>query len=194
CDNECTGQFLKPGNGSRKSLLATSLTTPCRPIARQSLRFGTTSSSFGTGNYSAAAREQGWSGRKWRNWPTSSSPSRVSYTLGPVCALPSNTRGRSRVPELGSLGSVRGALGNERPYRERSLRAEIDALLGFLQSDPGMENANNEAQERTHSAGPVRAGRASRVAGPLTEGTAGNAGRSPAARDRGGAGKRGGRR
>src|SRR5436190_1460979 len=76
----------------------------------------------------------------------------------------------------------------------RSLRTEIDALLGFLQSDSGMENANNEAQERTHSAGPVRAGRASRIAGPLTEGTAGNVGRSPAARDRGGAGKRGGRR
>src|SRR6202048_3973513 len=76
----------------------------------------------------------------------------------------------------------------------RSLRAEIDALLGFFHSDSGMENANNEAQERKHSAGPVRAGRASRLAGPLTEGTAGNAGRSPAARDRGGAGKRGGRR
>src|SRR5437588_8157273 len=76
----------------------------------------------------------------------------------------------------------------------RSLRAEIDALLGFLQSDSGMENANNEAQERTHSAGPVRAGRASRVANALTEGTAGNAGRSPTDRDRGGAGKREGRR
>jgi hypothetical protein len=76
----------------------------------------------------------------------------------------------------------------------RSLRAEIDALLGFFHSDSGMENATNEAQERKHSAGPVRAGRASRLAGPLTEGTAGNAGRSPAARDRGGAGKRGGRR
>src|ERR1700720_2858602 len=76
----------------------------------------------------------------------------------------------------------------------RSLRAEIDALLGFLHSDSGMENANNEAQERKHSAGPVRAGRASRLAGLLTEGTTGNAGRSPAARDRGGAGKRGDRR
>jgi len=28
----------------------------------------------------------------------------------------------------------------------RSLRAEIDALLSFLQSDLGMENANNEVQ------------------------------------------------
>ena len=38
----------------------------------------------------------------------------------------------------------------------RSVRAEIDALLSFLQSDPGMEKVNNEAQERKHSAGPVR--------------------------------------
>src|SRR6266567_7550144 len=76
----------------------------------------------------------------------------------------------------------------------RSLRAEIDALLGFFHSDSGMENATNEAQERKHSAGPVRAGRASRLAGPLTERTAGNAGRSPAVRDRGSAGKRGSRR
>src|SRR6516225_3188864 len=40
----------------------------------------------------------------------------------------------------------------------RSLRAEIDALLSFLQSDAGMEHANNEAQERKRSAGPVRTG------------------------------------
>src|SRR6266849_3421028 len=76
----------------------------------------------------------------------------------------------------------------------RSLRAEIDALLGCLQSDSGMEDANNEVQERTHSARPVRAGRAARLAGPLADGAAGNAGRSPAARDRGGAGRRGGGR
>src|SRR5260221_2273623 len=76
----------------------------------------------------------------------------------------------------------------------RSLRAEIDALLGFLRSDSGMEDANNEAQERKHSARPVRAGRAARLGGPLAEGAAGNAGRSPAARDRGGAGRRGGGR
>src|SRR6201987_999640 len=76
----------------------------------------------------------------------------------------------------------------------RSLRAEIDVLLGFFQSDSGVENGNNEAQERKHSAGPVRPGRASCPASPLTEGTADKAGRSPAARDRGGAGKRGGRR
>ncbi len=32
---------------------------------------------------------------------------------------PLHTRGGSRVPELGSHGSVRGARGNSRPYRER---------------------------------------------------------------------------
>src|SRR5436309_11065214 len=47
----------------------------------------------------------------------------------------------------------------------RSLRAEIDALLGIFHSDSGMENATNEAQERKNSAGPVRAGPASRLAG-----------------------------
>src|SRR3954454_23256404 len=31
---------------------------------------------------------------------------------------PSHTQGGSRVPELGPLGSVRGALSNERPYRD----------------------------------------------------------------------------
>src|SRR6516165_8373187 len=72
----------------------------------------------------------------------------------------------------------------------RSLRAEIDALLSFLQFDPGMENANNEAQERKHSAGPIRAEQAARLTGPLTQGPAGSVGQSPAARDRGSAGKR----
>src|SRR5947207_14752916 len=33
-------------------------------------------------------------------------------------ALPSHTQGGSRMPELGPLGSVRGALSNERPYRD----------------------------------------------------------------------------
>ena len=57
-----------------------------------------------------------------RNWPMDFSPRRESCILGRVCASPSDTRGRSRVPELGSLGTVRGALGNERPYREPSAR------------------------------------------------------------------------
>ena len=117
CDDEYTGQFLKPGNGSGKSSPGISPTMPCRPMARRLLHFATTSSSSGIGGCAGAAREHAWYGRRWRSWRTSSFPSRVSCTPGPVYALPSDTRGRSRVPELGSLGSVRGALSNGRPYR-----------------------------------------------------------------------------
>src|SRR5579864_2549968 len=41
-----------------------------------------------------------------------------SFIRGPPHASPSNTQGGSRVPELGSLGSVRGAPSNGRPYRD----------------------------------------------------------------------------
>src|SRR5829696_8997679 len=53
-----------------------------------------------------------------------SSPDRTSFTLGRVNVSPSDTQGGSRVPELGSLGSVRGALSNERPYRDLLLRPQ----------------------------------------------------------------------
>jgi hypothetical protein len=48
----------------------------------------------------------------------------VSHTLERIRqayrknALPSHTQGGSRMPELGVYGSVRGALSNERPYRD----------------------------------------------------------------------------
>jgi hypothetical protein len=40
-------------------------------------------------------------------------------------ALPSNTRGGSRMRESRTYGSVRGALSNERPYRVRSIIAAV---------------------------------------------------------------------
>ena len=46
------------------------------------------------------------------------SPGPASFIRGPKSGSPSNTRGGSRVPEWGPLGSVRGALSNERPYRD----------------------------------------------------------------------------
>src|SRR5258708_38147332 len=46
------------------------------------------------------------------------SPGPAFFIRGPKSASPSNTRGGSRVPEWGPLGSVRGALSNERPYRD----------------------------------------------------------------------------
>ena len=43
---------------------------------------------------------------------------RQSYTPGRKGGSPSNTQGGSRMPELGTYGSVRGALSNGRPYRD----------------------------------------------------------------------------
>ena len=57
-------------------------------------------------------------GRRWRNWSKGFSRSRRFFIRGPACGSTLNTQGKSRVPELGSLGSVRRALRNERPYRE----------------------------------------------------------------------------
>ena len=55
----------------------------------------------------------------------SSSRRRRSFIRGPACGSPLDTQGRSRVPELGSLGSVRGALRNERPLYVASVRQMI---------------------------------------------------------------------
>ena len=55
----------------------------------------------------------------------SSSRSRRSSIRGPACGLPLDTQGRSRVPESGSLGSVRGALSNGRPYWERWIQRYV---------------------------------------------------------------------
>src|SRR5262249_15448970 len=78
----------------------------------------------------------------------------------------------------------------------RSLRAEVDALLGFLQSDSETEKDKDEATIPTSPKRPVRRGRAPAPCrtGGRTNGGAGNPGRSPTARDRGSAGKRGARR
>src|ERR1700746_2247402 len=46
------------------------------------------------------------------------SPSLISFTDGPKHASPSLTRGGSRMRESRTYGSVRGALSNERPYRD----------------------------------------------------------------------------
>ena len=41
-----------------------------------------------------------------------------TYTEFESIRAPLDTRGGSRMPEMGSYGSVRGAVGNSRPYRE----------------------------------------------------------------------------
>ena len=94
--------------GSRRSSPGISLATSCRPIARHYPRSATMSLFSGTGSFAGAARGHTWLGRRWRNSPRRLSQSRVSSTPGRACGLPSSTRGRSRVREFRSHGSVRG--------------------------------------------------------------------------------------
>src|SRR5262245_9039656 len=42
----------------------------------------------------------------------------ATSTPGRKCVLPSNTRGKNRMPELGPSGSARGAVSNHRSYRD----------------------------------------------------------------------------
>ena len=94
----------------------------CQPTARRYMRFATMSLCSGTGNCAGAARGRTWCGSGWRNWLTNFSRGPVSSIPGQVCDLPSDTRGRSRVREFRSHGSVRGAPSNGRPYREQRAR------------------------------------------------------------------------
>src|SRR6202049_2535914 len=73
----------------------------------------------------------------------------------------------------------------------RSLRTEVDALLGFLRSESKPEEAENDAPIRKPPAEPVRGGRATHRLGGRPKGRSGSVGGSPAARDRNSAGKRG---
>ena len=52
------------------------------------------------------------------SWRTTGFPNRESFIPGQASASPSNTRGGSRMRESRTYGSVRGALSNERPYRD----------------------------------------------------------------------------
>src|SRR5215475_14232088 len=60
----------------------------------------------------------------------------------------------------------------------RSLRAEVDALLGFLQSDSETEKDKDEATIPTSPTKPIQRGGAPCRAGGRTNGGAGNPGRS----------------
>jgi integrase/recombinase XerD len=77
----------------------------------------------------------------------------------------------------------------------RSLRTEVDALLGFLPSDSIMEKDGNDATYRKSPGKPARAvrGRATRRVAVGTENTARNAAGDDVARDRHDAGRRGAR-
>src|SRR6516164_6032478 len=72
----------------------------------------------------------------------------------------------------------------------RSMRAEVDAVLGFLLSESKPETADNGAQTRTSPAKPVRRGDAAREAVPGSQGRTRGSRGSSAPRDRSNAGQR----
>src|SRR5271166_6170666 len=72
----------------------------------------------GGARYGSGARKTGRPGSGSSGWPTTGSRNRESVIRGQRVASPLDTQGGSRMPESGPYGSVRGARGNSRPYRE----------------------------------------------------------------------------
>src|ERR1700680_4958344 len=93
---------------------------PCRPTSRHSVHSTTTSSASGCARCGVAAKRLARRGSGSRRSPPTIFRSRKSYIRGHSSDLPSPTQGGSRVREFRSRGSVRGAVGNDRPYRERA--------------------------------------------------------------------------
>src|SRR5262249_5703405 len=58
-------------------------------------------------------------------WSRIGSRNRASSIPGQMHASPSDTRGGSRMLELGTYGSERGARGNSRPYRDHQLSHQV---------------------------------------------------------------------
>ncbi len=93
-------------------------TMPWRPTVVPWRRSATPSSPSGDARCGDAARRTARRGTGSLQSPTTGSRSRAFFTPGRSSALPSDTQGGSRMPEWDPSGSVRGALSNERPYRD----------------------------------------------------------------------------
>src|SRR5712671_2762525 len=72
----------------------------------------------GDDRYGDAARRIVRHGSGQRSWLLTYFRNRASFIHGRAIASPSNTRGKSRMQESCTYGSVRGAPGNGRPYRD----------------------------------------------------------------------------
>jgi group II intron reverse transcriptase/maturase len=129
CDSGCTSRSPNRGAGWRRLSEAISPITPCRPTRRRSEHSAITWLTSGDVRCRDAASEVGSPGSGSSGSLTTGSPSRKSFIHGHSSALPSDTRGRSRMPELGSYGSVRGAAGNSRPLYVADCSANKHILL-----------------------------------------------------------------
>src|SRR5712675_61138 len=102
---------------------------PCRPTIRRWLHSASSSPNSGNDRSGDAVRKTARRGSRSRSWPKIGSRNRIPFIHGQEYASPSLTQGGSRMRESRLYGSVRGALSNERPYRDpeamRILRDEL---------------------------------------------------------------------
>src|SRR3979409_2671763 len=92
---------------------------PCRPTIRRWLHSASSSPTSGNDRSGDAVRKTARRGSRSRSWPKIGSRDRIPFIHGQEYASPSPTQGGSRMRESRTYGSVRGALSNERPYRDR---------------------------------------------------------------------------
>src|SRR5712675_3229060 len=95
---------------------------PCRPTIRRWLHSASSSPNSGNDRSGDAVRKTARRGSRSRSWPKIGSRNRIPCIHGQEYASPSPTQGGSRMRESRTYGSVRGALSNERPYRDRFAR------------------------------------------------------------------------
>src|ERR1700716_1966213 len=93
----------------------------------------------GGARYGSGARKTGRPGSGSSGWQTTGSRNRESFIRGQRVASPLDIQGGSRMPELGPYGSVRGARGNSRPYRERHLLRLSSSQFDPSETSPPVE-------------------------------------------------------
>src|SRR5271154_1495131 len=81
------------------------------------------SPTYGNARFGSEAKRIGRPGNGSRGWPKTGSHDPQSFTTSQMHALPSPTRCGASVREFRLRGSVRGARGNSRPYRDHPARA-----------------------------------------------------------------------
>src|SRR5580765_7552946 len=91
----------------------------------------------GEGRFGAVVSATGRHGDERSDWLRSGCLELVSFTLGPMCASTPPTQGRSPVRESRTPGSVRGAPGNGRPYRDSSEEIKVDKAAGVDKAESG---------------------------------------------------------
>src|SRR4029077_14346617 len=94
--------------------------------------FGYRGSGAGYARYSGAARNIGRLGHELWLLQSAGSPTLASFIPIPICASTQHIRGKSRMQQSCPCGSVRGASGNWRPYRDREIRIVLAFGRGNL--------------------------------------------------------------